>query len=177
MSSIELIFIPIALSAFLALFFRGDNSLSKYVALVLFTYMLNFSISLFAQLPSEGYLQLGNYLNVERFDFVLSLQVDMLSSIMLTLTSILLILVALSSWSMKKQSLYFSLLIMFSGAIFGVFMSTNFLWFFIFWELTLVPMYFLVGIWGAEKGICRGKILSLHTCCIYVYFTCIFPYL
>ena len=163
MSSIELIFIPIVLAAFLALFFRGDNSLSKYVALALFTYMLNFSISLFAQLPREGYLQLGSYLKVERFDFVLTLQVDMLSSIMLTLTSILLILVALSSWSMKKQSLYFSLLMMFSGAIFGVFMSTNFLWFFIFWELTLVPMYFLVGIWGAERRVYAAVKFFLYT--------------
>jgi len=163
MSGIELIFTPIAVSAFLALFFRGDNALSKYVALAIFTYMLNFSIALFAQLPSEGYLQLGTFLNVEKFNFALTLQVDMLSSIMLTLTSILLILVALSSWSMKKQSLYFSLLIMFSGAIFGVFMSTNFLWFFIFWELTLVPMYFLVGIWGAERRVYAAVKFFLYT--------------
>ena len=163
MSSIELIFAPIILAAVLALFFRGDNSISKYIALVLFIYMLNFSTSLFTQLPSEGYLQLGTFLNVEKFNFVLTLQVDMLSTIMLTLTSLLLILVVLSSWSMKSQSLYFSLLIMFSGAIFGVFMSTNFLWFFIFWELTLVPMYFLVGIWGAERRIYAAVKFFLYT--------------
>jgi len=162
-SSVEFIFIPIIIAAVLALFFRGDSAISKYVALALFTYMLNFSISLFAQLPSEGYLQLGTFLPVEKFDFVLTLQVDMLSSIMLTLTSLLLILVALSSWSMKSQSLYFSLLIMFSGAIFGVFMSTNFLWFFIFWELTLVPMYFLVGIWGAERRVYAAVKFFLYT--------------
>ena len=163
MSSIELIFAPIIIAAILALFFRGENFISKYIALALFIYMLNFSISLFSQLPSEGYLQLGTFLNVEKFNFVLTLQVDMLSTIMLTLTSLLLILVALSSWSMKNQSLYFSLLIMFSGAIFGVFMSTNFLWFFIFWELTLVPMYFLVGIWGAERRIYAAVKFFLYT--------------
>jgi len=163
MSSVELIFTPIVIAAVLALLFRGNSSISKYVALALFVYMLSFTISLFAQLPSEGYLQLGTYLNVERFDFALTLQVDMLSTIMLTLTSLLLILVALSSWSMKNQSLYFSLLIMFSGAIFGVFMSTNFLWFFIFWELTLVPMYFLVGIWGAEKRVYAAVKFFLYT--------------
>jgi len=162
-SSIEFIFIPIALSAFLALFFRGDNFVSKYVALALFFYMFNFSTSLFAQLPSEGYLQLGSFLGVEKFNFILTLQVDMLSSIMLTLTSILLILVTLSSWSIKNQSLYFALLIMFSGAIFGVFMSTNFLWFFIFWELTLLPMYFLIGIWGAERRVYAAIKFFLYT--------------
>jgi NADH-quinone oxidoreductase subunit M len=125
--------------------------------------MLSFSVSLFAQLPETGYLSLGEFLKVEQFDFVLTLQVDMLSTIMLTLTSLLLILVTLSSWSMQRQALYFSLLIFFSGAIFGLFMSTNLLWFFIFWELTLVPMYFLVGVWGAERRIFAAVKFFLYT--------------
>jgi len=162
-SALEFIFVPIGLAVVLALFFRGDSSVSKFVALGLFGYMLSFSLSLFEKLPKEGYLQLGEFLKVEKFDFVLTLQVDMLSAIMLTLTSVLLILVALSSWSMKKQALYYSLLIMFSGAIFGLFMSTNLLWFFIFWELTLVPMYFLVGVWGAERRIFAAVKFFLYT--------------
>ena len=163
MSAVEFIFVPLVLALVLALFFRGNSSVSKYASLVLFGFMLSFSVGLFAQLPSEGYLDLGTYLNVPAFSFELSLQVDMLSSIMLVLTSLLLILVALSSWSMKNQALYYALLIFFSGAIFGVFMSTNFLWFFIFWELTLVPMYFLVGVWGAEKRIYAAVKFFLYT--------------
>ena len=137
--------------------------MSKYLALFIFSYMLNFSLSLFALLPSEGYLHLGEFLKVERFDFVLRLQVDTLSAIMLTLTSVLLILVTLSSWSIKNQSRYFTLLILFSVAIFGLFMSTNLLWFFIFWELTLVPMYFLIGVWGAERRIYAAVKFFLYT--------------
>ena len=163
MSAIELIFVPIVLSLVLSLFFRGDSSVSKYISLALFSYMLSYSLSLFEKLPQEGYLRLGEFLKVERFDFILTLQVDMLSTIMLTLTAVLLILVTLSSWSMKNQALYFSLLIMFSGAIFGLFMSTNLLWFFIFWELTLVPMYFLVGVWGAERRIYAAVKFFLYT--------------
>ena len=163
MSAVEFVFVPLVLALVLALFFRGDSSVSKYTSLVLFGFMLSFSVGLFEQLPSEGYLDLGTYLSVSAFGFELSLQVDMLSSIMLVLTSLLLILVALSSWSMKNQALYYALLIFFSGAIFGVFMSTNFLWFFIFWELTLVPMYFLVGVWGAEKRIYAAVKFFLYT--------------
>lgn len=163
MSAIELIFTPLVLALVLSLFFRGDNAISKYLSLILFSYMLFFSISLFEQLPSDGYLALGSALEVNRFDFVLTLQVDMLSTIMLSLTSVLLILVTLSSWSMKNQAHYFSLLIFFSGAIFGLFMSTNLLWFFIFWELTLVPMYFLVGVWGAERRIYAAVKFFLYT--------------
>ena len=163
MSAVELIFSPLVTALLLALFFRKNNPLSKFVALGLFSYMLFFSLQLFSQLPHAGYLDLGTYLKVPRFDFFLTLQVDMLSTIMLTLTSVLLLLVALASWSMKNQALYYSLLIFFSGAIFGVFMSTNFLWFFIFWELTLVPMYFLVGIWGAERRIYAAVKFFLYT--------------
>jgi len=97
------------------------------------------------------------------FDLTLVLPVDRLSSIMLVLTSTLLILVTLSSWNIAKQQYYFALLTLFSGAIFGVFMSTNLLWFFIFWELTLIPMFFLVGIWGAERRIYASIKFFLYT--------------
>jgi len=162
-SAIEFIFAPLVLALVLSLVTRGNNSLSKYVSLILFAFMLSFSINLFSQLPSKGYLDLGSFLAVKKFDFILTLQVDQLSVVMLVLTSSLLILVALSSWSMKNQAMYFNLLIAFSGAIFGVFMSTNFLWFFIFWELTLVPMYFLVGIWGAERRVYAAVKFFLYT--------------
>ena len=163
MSAVELIFIPIILSIVLSFFVRGNSSISKYIAIALFIYLLDFSLSLFSSLPSSGYLNLGSYLNVKEFDFILTLQVDKLSVIMLVLTSLLLILVSLSSWTMKNQAMYFNLLIAFSGAIFGVFLSTNLLWFFIFWELTLVPMYFLVGIWGSDRRIYAAVKFFLYT--------------
>ena len=162
MSFYYLLLTPIFLS--LPIYLLGRNSgVIKYIALVLFFAMLAQSTVLYTLLPTSGYLDLGSYFMVPAFDFVLELQVDRLSVIMLILTSILLILVSLSSWSMKMQDAYFALLIFFSGAIFGVFMSTNFLWFFIFWELTLIPMYFLVGIWGAEGRIYAAMKFFLYT--------------
>ena len=145
MNYLLLVFAPIVFSV-LVYYFTRFGSFSKYIALALFTFMLSKSAELYTLLPASGYMTLGNYLDIKAFDFILTLQVDHLSVIMLLLTSVLLILVTLSSWSIKKPAAYFSLLIFFSGAIFGVFMSTNLLWFFIFWELTLIPMYFLVGI-------------------------------
>lgn len=163
MSYLILVFGPVLLAVVTYLLSRGSGAAAKYVAVVLFGWMLYQSLELYAMLPTEGYLMLGSYLNVEAFDFVLTLQVDRLSVIMLVLTSILLILVTLSSWSMKSPAAYFSLLILFSGPIFGVFMSTNLMWFFIFWELTLIPMYFLVGVWGAEGRIYAAVKFFLYT--------------
>jgi NADH-quinone oxidoreductase subunit M len=61
------------------------------------------------------------------------------------------------------QGAYFSLLILFAGPIFGVFMTTNLLWFFIFWEMTLVPMLFLVGVWGGERKVYAAIKFFLYT--------------
>jgi len=151
------------LAALMMFMTQKESSMAKFAALALFTVMLLFSLGLFASLPAQGYMDLGTYLAVDRFDFVLSVQVDRLSVVMLILTSVLLLLVTLSSWTMKAPRYYFSLLILFAGPIFGVFMSTNLLWFFIFWELTLVPMYFLVGIWGAEGRIYAAVKFFLYT--------------
>ena len=163
MSAIFLIFGPMFLAGTMMLLGKKESAAAKYIALVLFLVMLFASSALLAALPAEGYMDLGSYLAVTGFDFVLTLQVDRLSVVMLILTSVLLILVTLSSWTMKHPKYYFSLLVLFSGPIFGVFMSTNLLWFFIFWELTLVPMYFLVGIWGAEGRIYAAVKFFLYT--------------
>ena len=162
MSSLILIFAPIFLSGFIYLATKKTD-ITKYLALGFFIFLLFKSVLLYNVLPTSGYMLLGEFLKVPQFSFTLTLQVDHLSVIMLILTSILLILVTLSSWSMKNQAGYFALLIFFSGAIFGVFMSTNLLWFFIFWELTLIPMYFLIGIWGAEKRVFAAVKFFLYT--------------
>ena len=142
---------------------RKSGEWVRYVALALYISLFVYSVGLIDTLPQEGYLKIAELLSVPSFDFTLTLQVDMLSVIMLILTATLLILVALSSWSISNPGLFFSLLIFFTGPIVGVFATTNLLWFFIFWELTLVPMYFLVGIWGAERRVYAAVKFFLYT--------------
>ena len=163
MSALLFIFGPMILAALAGWMGRRDGGWVRYVALALFGLLLVESLWLLENVPQEGYLTLGEFLKVPAFDFSLTLQVDTLSAIMLVLTAVLLILVGLSSWTIDRPGPYFALLILFSGPIFGVFASTNLLWFFIFWELTLVPMYFLVGIWGAEQRIYAAVKFFLYT--------------
>jgi NADH-quinone oxidoreductase subunit M len=153
MVAVDIIFAPIFLSVLVYYLTKNAQSLTKYIALIWFVVEFIIVFNLYKNLPEVGFLELGNYLSVPQFGFNLTLRVDALSVAMLLLTSALLILVVFTSWEEKNQAAYFSLLIAFSGPIFGVFMTTNVLWFFIFWELTLVPMYFLVGIWGSERRI------------------------
>jgi len=153
MVAVDIIFAPIFLSVLVYYLTKNTQYFAKYIALGWFIVEFIIAFSWYKSLPGAGFLELGNYLSVPQFGFELTLRVDALSVAMLLLTSALLILVVFTSWEEKKQAAYFSLLIAFSGPIFGVFMTTNILWFFIFWELTLVPMYFLVGIWGSDRRI------------------------
>jgi len=154
MMSVELIFGPMLLAPFVYFVSRSAEWIAKWVALALFIGLLAISIDMYQALPADGgFLFLGEYFRTPGFDFALTLQVDALSVAMLILTAALSILVVFSSWNEKNQGAYFSLLILFAGPIFGVFMTTNLLWFFIFWEMVLVPMLFIVGYWGGERRV------------------------
>jgi len=163
MVAVDIIFAPVFLSILLYFLTRNNQDLTKYIALGWFVVQFFIAFSWYNALPQEGFLELGSFLSVPQFEFELTLRVDALSVAMLLLTAALLILVVFTSWEEKNQAAYFSLLVLFSGPIFGVFMTTNVLWFFMFWELTLVPMFFLVGYWGGERRIYAAVKFFLYT--------------
>ncbi|MCU7923018.1 MAG: NADH-quinone oxidoreductase subunit M [Candidatus Thiodiazotropha sp. (ex Dulcina madagascariensis)] len=76
--------------------------------------------------------------------------VDGISVAFLPLTLLLMIGVTLASWTHVQtlQRVYFSLLLLFATATLGVFITIDALAFFLFWELTLAPLYFLISLWG-----------------------------
>ena len=89
---------------------------------------------------------IGN-LHIEFF-----LGVDGLSMPMLLLTSIVMAVATMSSWSIEKnQKGYFALLLLLNTGVMGTFVSLDFFLFYVFWELMLLPMYFLIGIWGGPR--------------------------
>lgn len=76
--------------------------------------------------------------------------VDGISVLFLPATALLFLGVTLASWSSTRDlpRLYHSLLLLQAGATLGVFCATDVILFFLFWELSLVPFYFLVSLWG-----------------------------
>ncbi|RNB82092.1 NADH-quinone oxidoreductase subunit M [Brevibacillus fluminis] len=87
--------------------------------------------------------------------------VDGLSMPLIVLTAVIATLAAVASWSMKKRlKEYFILFNVLLIGMFGVFASQNLFQFFIFFEMTLVPMFFLIGIWGyGEREKAANKFL------------------
>ncbi len=81
--------------------------------------------------------------------------IDGVSMVLLLLTNIATFLILLSSWdnSYRNTPKFLSLILLMQGALCGVFLAMNGLMFYIFWELALIPIYFIVGIWGGENRI------------------------
>jgi NADH-quinone oxidoreductase subunit M len=80
------------------------------------------------------------------------LGIDGLSVTMVILTALISSVAALSSWTIEKSIKgYFALFLLLDAGMMGVFVSLDFFLFYIFWELMLLPMYFLIGIWGGAR--------------------------
>ena len=102
---------------------------------------------------SQGAMQFG-----ERFAWVPSLGIDYylgidgLGLLMLALTAIIVPFAMLASWKIGQDTrLYFALLLFLEAGLFGTFTALNFFHWFIFWELSLIPAFFLIKMWGGPK--------------------------
>jgi NADH-quinone oxidoreductase subunit M len=93
------------------------------------------------------------------------LGVDGFSALLVLLTTLMGVLAILSSWNAiheRVKEYYVFLLVLQTGMI-GAFVSLDFLLFFLFWEVMLVPMYFLIGIWGSDRRLYSAIKFFLYT--------------
>jgi NADH-quinone oxidoreductase subunit M len=91
--------------------------------------------------------------------------VDGISLWLVLLSTLLMPIAILSSWtSIKKRQLsYYVFLLLLAGAMVGVFVSLDLLLFYLFFEASLVPMFFLIGIWGGERRIYAAVKFFIYT--------------
>ena len=90
---------------------------------------------------------------------------DGLSTLLILLTTMMGFIAILSSWTAiteRVKEYYIFLLVLQTGML-GAFMSLDFLLFFLFWEVMLVPMYFLIGIWGSANRLYSAIKFFLYT--------------
>jgi NADH-quinone oxidoreductase subunit M len=90
--------------------------------------------------------------------------VDGVSLWLVMLTTFLMPLAVLASWSITRRAkAYFIFLLALQTGMIGVFSALDMFLFYLFWEATLVPMYFLIGIWGYERRIYAAMKFFLFT--------------
>ncbi len=91
-----------------------------------------------------------SWLKMIKIDYFVG--IDGLSAPMIFLTALISFIAALSSWTINKSVKgYFALYLLLDAGMMGVFVALDFFLFYVFWELMLLPMYFLIGIWGGPR--------------------------
>ena len=89
---------------------------------------------------------------IEAFGIEYLLGVDGISMPLVVLTTFLSMLAAAASWPIGKHvKAYFVLFLLLETGMLGVFVALDFFLFYVFWEVMLLPMYFLIGIWGGPR--------------------------
>jgi len=89
---------------------------------------------------------------IAAFNIHYCLGIDGISIPMIFLTALLCFLCIIASWNIDQYVRgYFSLFLVLDSSMMGVFSALDFFLFYVFWELMLLPMYFLIGVWGGPK--------------------------
>ena len=157
------VFLPLAGALAIALIIKGDGRIRVFAAAVVLADMA-LAITVFALFDhGEGAQQFqmvdkiawigdGTFFNNQSFEASYHLGVDGLSAPMVLLTGLLGFCAVMASWKIgTRVKEYFIWLLVLQTAVMGVFTALDFLLFFLFWELELLPMFLLISIWGSGR--------------------------
>src|SRR5579863_4552105 len=91
--------------------------------------------------------------------------IDGLGLLLVMLTTVIGVIAILSSWNAihARTKEYYAFFLLLQTGMLGVFMALDFLLFFIFWETVLVPMYFIIGIWGGPRKVYAAIKFVIYT--------------
>jgi NADH-quinone oxidoreductase subunit M len=133
---------------------QRSSDLPKWIALIATTLNFILTTSIWMQSRDEiSWIYKFTAPWIPSFGVSFSLALDGLSLLMILLTSFLGVLAVLTSWNEIQYRVgfyYFNLLWVLAG-ITGVFLTMDLFLFYFFWEVMLIPMYFLIGVWGHEN--------------------------
>jgi NADH-quinone oxidoreductase subunit M len=161
-----LVFFPLAGGLLVVLLPSARASLARWIAFAAAGVEFLASVPLFFEFQPGAGFQF-----VERHDWIPAigasyhLAVDGVSLLLVLLTTLLTPVAVLSSFGAigERRRLYYSFLLVLETAMVGTFLALDLVLFYIFWEAMLVPMYFLIGIWGGEQRIRAAIKFFLYT--------------
>ncbi len=150
----------------LAFMKKDQSSLIKKFATGWFTIVFVISLWLLKYNRVTGGMQfLENHDWIPSIGARYQMGVDGVAVLLIILTTLLGAIAALSSWDyiQKREKEYYALLLFLQTAVVGVFASMDLFLFYLFFEVSLVPMYFLIGIWGGENRLYAAIKFFLYT--------------
>ena len=152
-----LIFLPVAFSIPILFFKKDSEKLIKYFAF--FTSLVVFGLSLILyfrfDVNAQDFQFSEHTIWIQAIGSYYYVGVDGISLLLILLTTLIMPISILASWNTIKFRLkeFYFLMLLLEGALIGVFASLDLLLFYVFWEFILIPMYFMIGIWGSENRI------------------------
>lgn len=160
-------FLPAAGGLALLLLEKDDYAWIRRLALV--TAVAEFGISLLLlrgfrpEVPGYQFVELREWIAVPNIDYHMGL--DGLSLWLVLLATFLTPVSMLASWKSIKTNVkgFFLMLLVLETGMVGVFLALDLFLFFVFWEVMLIPMYFLIGVWGHERRIYAAVKFVLYT--------------
>jgi len=164
------IFAPLAGAVIIALLPRSSEGLAKWLGALVSAIVFGCVLALFVAYDRDeaGYQFINHltWLDSDLSDFNLQYAVglDGLSLPLILLTSFLGLVAVLISWKIElRPKEYYAWLLVLETSLLGVFSSLDLIFFFLFWEIELVPMYFLITVWGSGNRIYSAWKYVLYT--------------
>ncbi len=159
-----LLILPMA-GAALCLIVQEEKS--RYVAMLTSVVAFAISLPLFWTFRS-GTAAIQNYVSVpwiEAWGIGYTIGIDGISILMVLLTTFVTPLAILASFTyiQRHQRAYYAMLLLLLAAMIGVFVSLDMFLFFLFWEIMLIPMYFIIGVWGGKRRVYAAVKFFLFT--------------
>ena len=139
---------------------------AKYVAL--FATLVEFALSVplwWAFVPTGGMQFMADYAWIAPWGIRYTVGVDGISLFLVLLTTFLMPLSVLGSWSYitKREPGFYALLLVLTTGMIGVFVSLDLFLFYVMWEVMLIPMYFIIGVWGGENRLYAAIKFFIYT--------------
>ena len=150
------VFLPLAGALVIALLIRSDRNIRYFAAtVVLVEFVLTIIVFALYDLDKGGVQLIDRFedwIPISSFKVEYLMGVDGLSAPLVLLTGLLGMAAVFASWHITlRVKEYFIWLLVLQTAVTGVFVSLDFILFFIFWELELIPMFLLISIWGSGR--------------------------
>ncbi len=164
-----ILFTPTLLALFILFLPQGEKKLIRWVTLLGTLIAFGFALFLWRSFDQNvpGFQYQVQSLWYPAIGSSFHLGVDGLSLTMVLLTTLLTPIAILASFNINERvKPYMIMFLLLETGMLGVFLSLDLLVFFVFWEVGLVPMYFLINQWGSEKGereIWGGRKVSART--------------
>jgi NADH-quinone oxidoreductase subunit M len=150
------IFLPLAGVLAIALLPRAREAASKYIAISLSLVNLLVGVAVYIKAHGSGEFEMVHQIPwIPSLGVYYRVGVDGASALMVLLTTIIMVVALLASWReiTKRLRLFYGLMLVISTGITGVFASIDMFLFFVFWDAALIPMCFVIGIWGSGDRI------------------------